>query len=320
MAKKKKIKKQVYYFLIFIALCIALAIYGKNKYDEYLYQQTYEYKLEEHGYTKSDVETLLETFKEDKDRDFFLENPQNDNYLKIINEKYFLLNNFYKYIEYLNNNPKENIPNIIRTINIHLDSKFYELNLETDINKDTSMLVNKYYLLTKDYEPTDLVNIPGKYAWGENRRTRKIVYDAFLEMWKEANKAGHYLMVNSAYRTYEEQEIVYNNYKKQGTKYADSYAARPGASEHQTGLALDIFSKYNTNRKTFTDSEEAKWLKENAHNFGFLLRYPPELDDITGYSFESWHYRYVGKELATYIYNNNITFDEYYAYFIEKGL
>lgn len=125
-------------------------------------------------------------------------------------------------------------------------------------------------------------------------------------------------MINSSYRSYEDQEIVYNNYKNSsGERFADSIAARPGSSEHQTGLALDIFSKTNTNKNTFSQTDEAKWLKENAHNFGFILRYPEDKVDITGYSFESWHYRYVGKDIATYIYENDITYEEYYAYFLE---
>ena len=125
-------------------------------------------------------------------------------------------------------------------------------------------------------------------------------------------------MVSSSYRTYEKQELVYNDYKNsRGTEYADSIAARPGYSEHQTGYTLDIFEKTNSNQKTFHESTTYLWLKDNAHNYGFILRYPEDKEDITGYSFESWHYRYVGKDIATYIYQNNITFDEYYAYYLK---
>ena len=101
-------------------------------------------------------------------------------------------------------------------------------------------------------------------------------------------------------------------------KYADSIASRPGASEHQTGLTLDIFSKDNSNKNTFKDTEVFKWLKDNSYKFGFILRYPEDKVKVTGYGYESWHYRYVGKKIAKYIYENNITFEEYYAYFIEK--
>lgn len=318
MKKRKKLKKEVYYFLAIIIFIVLASIFGVNKYNEYKYHQTYEYKLLEHGYDNTSTKKILKTFDKNDDLDYFLKNEVNEKYIAIINEKYFLKKNFYQYIDYLNKNKKMDTSKIVRNINVHLDKKFYELNLNTDITKDTSMLVNKYYLLTKDYVPDDLVNVSQTYSWGSNQRVRKVAYDAFLDMWEQAKEDGFYLMISSSYRSYEEQEIVYNNYKKQGTKYADSLAARPGASEHQTGLTLDIFSKTNSNRQTFKDSEEAKWLLDNSYKFGFILRYPENLVNVTGYNYEAWHFRYVGKNIATYIHDNNISFDEYYAYYIEK--
>lgn len=318
MKKRKKLKKEVYYFLAIIIFIVLTSIFGVNKYKEYKYHQTYEYKLLEHGYDNTSTKKILKTFNNNDDLDYFLKNEVNEKYISIINEKYFLKKNFYQYIDYLNKNKKMDTSKIVRNINIHLDKKFYELNLNTDITKDTSMLVNKYYLLTKDYVPDDLVNVSQTYSWGSNQKVRKVAYDAFLDMWEQAKEDGFYLMISSSYRSYEEQEIVYNNYKKQGTKYADSLAARPGASEHQTGLTLDIFSKTNSNRQTFKDSEEAKWLLDNSYKFGFILRYPENLVNVTGYNYEAWHFRYVGKNIATYIHDNNISFDEYYAYYIEK--
>lgn len=318
MKKRKKLKKEVYYFLAIIIFIVLASIFGVNKYKEYKYHQTYEYKLLEHGYDNTSTKKILKTFNNNDDLDYFLKNEVNEKYIAIIKEKYFLKKNFYQYIDYLNKNKKMDTSKIVRNINIHLDKKFYELNLNADITKDTSMLVNKYYLLTKDYVPDDLVNVSQTYSWGSNQRVRKVAYDAFLDMWEQAKTDGFYLMISSSYRSYEEQEIVYNNYKKQGTKYADSLAARPGASEHQTGLTLDIFSKTNSNRQTFKDSEEAKWLLDNSYKFGFILRYPENLVNVTGYNYEAWHFRYVGKNIATYIHDNNISFDEYYAYYIEK--
>lgn len=318
MKKRKKLKKEVYYFLAIIIFIVLASIFGVNKYKEYKYHQTYEYKLLEHGYDNTSTKKILKTFNNNDDLDYFLKNEVNEKYIAIIKEKYFLKKNFYHYIDYLNKNKKMDTSKIVRNINVHLDKKFYELNLNADITKDTSMLVNKYYLLTKDYVPDDLVNVSQTYSWGSNQRVRKVAYDAFLDMWEQAKTDGFYLMISSSYRSYEEQEIVYNNYKKQGTKYADSLAARPGASEHQTGLTLDIFSKTNSNRQTFKDSEEAKWLLDNSYKFGFILRYPENLVNVTGYNYEAWHFRYVGKNIATYIHDNNISFDEYYAYYIEK--
>ena len=321
MTKRRKIKKGVYYILILIILLIGGTIFGNYKYKEYKYHQTYEYKLLEHGYKADEVSKILDNFSE-KDYNYFLNNEVNENYLKLMEEKYFIKKNFYKYIDYMNQTKKLDLSTIIRNINIHLDNKFYGVEFNTDTSKDTSMLVNTYYLLGSDYEPNDLVTISQTYSWGDkgSQKTRKITYDAFLEMWNSAKEEqGYYLMVSSSYRSYNEQEIVYNKYKNtRGQKYADSIAARPGSSEHQTGLTLDIFSKLNSNKNTFKDTETAKWLKDNCYRFGFILRYPEELVKVTGYNYESWHFRYVGKEIAKYIHENNISFEEYYAYFIEK--
>ena len=321
MKKKKRLKKQVYYVLILIVFLVIGGIYANKRYKEYQYKKTYEYKLIDKGYTRDETEDILKIFKED-DYKFFLENEVNKKYIELTKEKYFLTKNFYKYIEYMKKNKKLDLSTVVRNINIHLDSKFYEVEFNTDTSKDTSMLVNKYYLLGSDYEPNDLVTISQTYSWGDqgSQKTRKVTYDAFLEMWNSAKEEqGYYLMVSSSYRSYNEQEIVYNNYKdKKGQKYADGIAARPGSSEHQTGLTLDIFSKSNSNKNTFKDTETAKWLADNCYRFGFILRYPEDLVKVTGYNYESWHFRYVGKEIAKYIHENNISFEEYYAYFIEK--
>lgn len=321
MATRKRLKKQVYFVFAGLILIIALAIFGLNKYKEYQYHQTYEYKLLEHGYNEEEVTTILDNFSDNEHLDYFLNNEKNSNIVKLLDAEYYLDKHFYDYGAYLEENQDLSTSSIIRNINVHLDKDFYEVEYETDTSLDTQMLVNKYYLLSSDYAPDDLVNVPQTYSWGElgSQRVREVAYNAFLDMWHAAEQEGYYLMINSSYRSYQDQEAVYNNYKSSsGQKYADSIAARPGSSEHQTGLAIDIFSKTNTNRNSFTDSPEAKWLEDNAHKYGFILRYPEDKVDITGYNYESWHYRYVGEDIATYIYEHDITFEEYYAYFIEK--
>ena len=125
-------------------------------------------------------------------------------------------------------------------------------------------------------------------------------------------------MVNSSYRSYKDQDEIYKSFKTVSLQYADSYAARPGFSEHQTGLALDITSLEHKSQKEFKESVEYKWLKDNCYKYGFILRYPENKEHITGYNTESWHFRYVGNEAAKIIHDENITFDEYYAYYIEN--
>ena len=318
MKKRRRLKKEVYFVLIGLVIFIILIIIGVDKFKEYKYDQTNEYHLLEKGYNEEETSEILKL--DDELIKYFLNNEKNSKIISLIKEKYYLNKNFDKYIEYLNDNPTLDTETIVRDINIHLNYDFYEQTYKANTNLDTAILVNKYYYLESDYIPDDLVNISQTYSWGENgsQKTRQVVYDAFIDMWNAANKEGYYLMVNSSFRNYQDQESVYNAYKNtSGETYANSIATKPGFSEHQTGLALDIFSKSNTNKNTFKDTPEAKWLKENAYKYGFILRYPEEFEEITGITFEPWHYRYVGKDIAKYIYENNITFDEYYAYFLE---
>lgn len=321
MAKRKKLKSQVYYILFAIIILVVGVFYGLKKYEEYKYKQTFEYKLLEHGYSENEVDVLLSEFKDENDLNYFLDNKVNTKYIDLVKEKYYLKKNFYKYVEYMNSNKKLDLTTIVRNINIHLDQKFYSTDYKTKVSDDTLMLVNKYYALDASYTPDDLVTISQKYAWGDKgaHKIRNIAYEAFLDMWNAASNDGFYLMVNSSYRTYEEQDKIYNRYKNNyGQKYADDYAARPGHSEHQTGLTLDLFSKTNSNKKEFTGSNEEKWLQDNAYKYGFIQRYPEDKIKITGYDHESWHFRYIGVEAATICHDNDLTYEEYYAYYIEK--
>ena len=116
------------------------------------------------------------------------------------------------------------------------------------------------------------------------------------------------------YKLYKNQEDTYNLYlKTYGKKYAESYVTHPGFSEHQTGLAIDISRRDIGLTSNFMFTNEYLYLKNNAHRFGFINRYPMDKEIITGYLFEPWHYRFVGVDIATEIYLNNITLEEYLA-------
>ena len=128
-------------------------------------------------------------------------------------------------------------------------------------------------------------------------------------MQADAKALGLNIPLVSGYRSYETQENLYNKYvKKDGEKKANTYSAKPGESEHQTGLAFDIGSV----DRSFANTIEAKWLAENAYLYGFIIRYPKDKEEITGYNYEPWHLRYVGQELAKYLKKNNLTLEEYY--------
>ena len=160
------------------------------------------------------------------------------------------------------------------------------------------LLVNKKYGLPKDYNP------------GESKEARS----EFERMKKDASKSNIYLNAFSTFRSYSYQYNLYWNYvKRDGQEKADTYSAKPGYSEHQTGLAFDIGGKNSKlwANDGFHNTTEAKWLANNAHNYGFILRYPKGKEHITGYKYESWHYRYVGVELAKKIYNSGLCLEEY---------
>jgi len=318
--KKRKVKKQVWVVLALLVILLFIAYGGKKAYDDYKYKQTNEYKLLEIGYTNKEVDTLLKTLEKKKIAEL-LTQEKNEDIINFINEKYFILTNLDEYLSLKKENTSLSYKDVVTTVNVNRNHDYYTSDHNTDTNLNYSMLVNKYYKLDKDYEPDDLVTIKTDHSWGAygDNQIREEVYDAFKDMWTSAKENNIYLMINSSYRPYADQERVYNNYKDaNGESYADKIAARPGYSEHQTGLALDIFCTTNSSTKTFADSDAYRWLLENAHKYGFILRYPEGKEEITGYAFESWHYRYVGKDLAEKIYTEGITFDEYYAYYIAK--
>ena len=282
------------------------------------YEKTYEYKLLDIGYEKNQVNDILKTFK-DKEIDYILTKEVSNNYLELSKTKYFIYDKFYQYVDYLEKNKNKNLRDIVEIVNTNTDKDYYTDTTKTDIDKKYLMLVNKYHYLEESYTPESLVSIPPTYSYGEygSQKATEDTYNAFLNLWNASHEAGFYLMVNSSYRTYAEQQEVYDDYRRSGGEdYADSIAARPGYSEHQTGYTLDVFEK-GYSQKDFETSDSYNWLKENAYKYGFILRYSKEKENITGYSFESWHIRYVGIDAAKVIYENNITFDEYYAYFVK---
>ncbi len=309
-------------FLIYASVFIALIIYGYNgitsAIKEIKYKETNEYKLISLGYSKDETSLLLNNLNEETIVNILNEGKYNELYPNILSQKYYLAKNYEKYITYKEHHEKEPYDKVIAIVNVHANAGWYNEEYETDTNKGYLILVNKFYHLSSDYERVDLQNINLKYAYADNKAAQ-IVIAAYDTMYNDIlNELNIHLMVNSSYRPYKDQEEIYNDYKNISLKYADSYAARPGYSEHQTGLALDITSLEHPNQKSFTESEEYEWLKNNCHKYGFILRYPEGKEDITGYNTESWHFRYVGVDVATQIHNENITFDEYYAYYLDK--
>jgi len=190
-----------------------------------------------------------------------------------------------------------------------LENNFYK-DIKYANTNGYDFIVNKNYKLEQNYIPNDLEKISLEYSC-DNKYLRKVARINFEKMAKEAKENGFNIIAVSTYRSYDYQEKLYNNYvKEKGLYYADMASARAGHSEHQTGLAVDI-ADLSLDYDNFEKTKEFTWVKNNAHKYGFILRYPKAKFHITGFKYEPWHYRYVGIPTATYIYKNNITLEEY---------
>lgn len=222
-----------------------------------------------------------------------------------------------RYNKYRKENKDLSNEQVIIDVNIGLDYNYYENSKPSkNLNKET-ILVNKYNYLQQDYIPNNLENISTEYA-RSGMSLVNYAKDAFEDLAKAAKKEGMSIIAMSSYRSYKYQYNLYNKYKAQdGEEVADTYSARPGYSEHQTGLAVDVYN----GKESFTNFENTKefdWMQKNAYKYGFILRFPKSKAKETGYDYESWHYRYVGISIAKYIHENDISFEEYYIKKIEK--
>ena len=227
-------------------------------------------------------------------------------------------------LDKVNSNKEIKTTNITSDIKIisttSIDSKIE--NIETTTTKITTnnssnikyvdgiLIVNKSYPLPRDFIPKNTY----KSIEGLNYCSECIDVDAYNQfklMKSDATSLGLNIWIQSGYRSYELQTTLYNNYvNRDGKLAADTYSARPGHSEHQTGLAFDL----NTITDDFQYTDEGKWINDNCYKYGFILRYPKDKERFTGYKYESWHLRYVGIELATKLYNNGdwITLEEHF--------
>jgi len=345
--------KKIVIFVIsfFIVTFVSLGIiYTRD------YMESNNYKLKKLGYNEKEIEKITTTYENSinvfmekyYEIDLFINNDNfdiqkldeyekyinkfNSNYeeaIKMVNAdlsdykyneillsfkeaEYFIKENINRYLEYYNINKKD-IRAIISEVNCNLDSAYYTNTKETNLNDNLSVIVNKYYYLPSDYIPNDLVTISSNYG---NGTLKKEAYKSFKKLSDDAKKEELSIYISSGYRSYDLQNGLYNMYLKNDLQsVVDTYSARPGFSEHQTGLAIDV----NTISDSFAYTNEYTWLKENAYKYGFILRYPKECTNLTGYKFEPWHYRYVGVDIASYIQKHGITYDEYYEYFLKES-
>ncbi len=236
---------------------------------------------------------------------------------KVVNifesSKYYLDSNLERYIAYKESKDVD-VEEAIKCVNANIDHEFYTDVSNTNVDDGILMLVNKYTKLDNTYKP-NLVKMDTKYSRAD-WTMEKEAYEHFKEMVDAAKKDNIKIYNTSSYRSYETQNRIYNRYvKNESVKEADTHSARPGHSEHQTGFATDI----NTSSASFhfENTKEYEWLLNNSYKYGFILRYPQGKEYITGYMFEPWHYRYIGIDAAKIVYENNITYEEYYAVYVK---
>lgn len=254
----------------------------------------------------SNIKELEKTFNEihDSIKDNFSEEIDNQ-----IND---LINEYHSYLEDGNYIKAKEILTSFQTV-VSEKLKVYEaerIKREYDVNSSENPSNREPYYKNGVLLVNKLHGLPDTYAPGEDYEAR----EAFEKMKVDAANEGIYLYSFSVYRNYWYQNRLYSNYVySYGQDPTDTFSARPGFSEHQTGLAFDIggVDRNLWGEEGFRYTAEAEWLRNNAHNYGFILRYPEGKEWKTGYMYESWHYRYVGVEHSKNFANNNLTLEEY---------
>ncbi len=191
-----------------------------------------------------------------------------------------------------NGDPEEFLADLHRVLEV-------EKNFRTD---DLSLyyLIDKKHAVGSDYVPRDLVPVKGNELWNVSRNDlslRPEAYAALEDLSRAALNDGIKLLVSSTYRSYQYQEGLFNRYVKQdGLELAERYSARPGTSQHQLGVAVDFGSITDD----WGDTKMGKWVYDHAADFGWSLSFPQGYEDVTGYMWECWHFRYIGKEACRF--------------------
>ena len=213
---------------------------------------------------------------------------------------------------------------VLRIVNTDNDLPRFTAAVDADPDDGDLILVNKYSRLASDYVPEDLTDSIHTRKDGRDTQQLRLYAAKALEAFlAEAAEYGHTdVTVTSAYRSYAYQNYLFNVYcdneRKAHPDASDAeieaivltYSLKPGMSEHQSGLCVDMHNLPSANI-SFGETAQAKWLAENAHRFGFILRFPADKTDITGVQYEPWHFRFVGREAATEIYEQGLCLEEY---------
>lgn len=278
-----------------------------------LYSNEYDF-LQANGYSLDTVRSLMKKFSLDDFHVLRTEHLSWEQLSPYLDIRGYILEDIPKYLE--SGEPaKEAVMNVSYGMINSAKGAFYDREYSLDEPDKLSLLIKRGFYVSEDYVPENLreVNIPNAPS-NKNNMMREDAASALEEMYEDALKENLVLAVNSAYRSYEEQQEIYDEYFRiYDAATAASLVAVPGSSEHQLGLSVDLTSQsvINGEYAVFGVTPEYRWAVENAHKYGFILRYPDGKTDITGIANEPWHFRYVGKELAGKLYEEKLTLEEY---------
>lgn len=230
---------------------------------------------------------------------------------------YYKKNNLSRYKNYKKNHQKTSQEEVVTLVNMQRDYDFYQKIIRQNHPDDVNTLVNKYYQLDSAYEPADLVKINdtnNNYGAKYSKHTaRSIVYNDFQALKKACQKQGFELYVCSGYRSTSWQDEIYHHMvETYDQETADKTCSRPGHSEHTTGLGLDI-ALDNYQFEDIRKHPHYSWFLKQLSDYGFIIRYPENKENLTGYEYEPWHIRYLCKELAKKLEKIGLTYDEFYA-------
>ena len=290
-----------------------LEFYRKIKYVNHKHLIRNINKLLTVGYNPNDINIII-THGSDEAVERFSKREKIKYLEEFFSVSYAKLDNYDRYVKYSMDTGEDEELTVLY-VNLDLDLNDYENSvLVSDFS--LTMLVNKHRYLSEEFEPDDLVKIDSKYASSNDLYCSRLALNAYKKMSEAAAKEGYSIIINSAYRSYQDQVDLSDLYlKTYGEKYVEKFVAKPGYSEHQTGLAFDIGS---LNSNVFANSKEYGWMKDNAYKYGFIERFTKKYEGITGFRSEPWHYRYVGVDVATEIHDNDMTLEEYYVINLDK--
>lgn len=282
------------------------------------YQEVILPELKQKGYVAQDIQTLYEQFHLNDLRVLVETDLLPDQTLELMTASGFNSSNLAIYDKILNADEKYTVTYALQYAKYpNVKSNFYQDIVSTPNPDSLLVLVNKNYQLSKTYIPSDFIPVDvslSEFAPYETNYLRRDAADATEQLFEAAQAAGYSLTLRTGFLSYESQKKRYEqDVYEMGIEYTETISTRPGHSEHQTGLAIDVTSPSVNNELTvdFANTLEGQWVLTHAHEYGFIIRYPEGKEDELGYTYQPWHLRYVGKEVAKEIYENEWTLEDY---------